>query len=187
MILPSPVSGAPALGAVLQIPTRICTSARGWVSANDALPLSPAAPPPHCPTRLQPSTGARSPALCVARFDFHCGSALHYLNTYNVQAHIVHCHDWQSAAIAWGNRGSARCVFTIHNLSYGADLVGRAMGACDVATTVSPTYAREVGVYGRVYAHVCVCVRAQLWSGEHVVRLRSKYVCATLPCVCATA
>jgi glycogen synthase len=38
----------------------------------------------------------------------------------------------------------AKCIFTIHNLSYGADLVGRAMGACDIATTVSPTYAQEV-------------------------------------------
>jgi hypothetical protein len=63
----------------------------------------------------------------------------------NVGADVVHCHDWQSAPVAWGNRGGARCVFTIHNLNYGADLIGRAMAACDVATTVSPTYAREVG------------------------------------------
>lgn len=60
------------------------------------------------------------------------------------QYDIIHCHDWQSAPIAWGDRGAAKAVFTIHNLSYGADLIGRAMQACSVATTVSPTYAREV-------------------------------------------
>ena len=37
-----------------------------------------------------------------------------------------------------------RSVFTIHNLNYGADLIGRAMGAAAVATTVSPTYAAEI-------------------------------------------
>jgi starch synthase len=37
-----------------------------------------------------------------------------------------------------------RSVFTIHNLNYGADLIGRAMSACAVATTVSPTYAMEI-------------------------------------------
>lgn len=63
----------------------------------------------------------------------------------NVPADVVHCHDWQSAPVAWGGRAGAAAVFTIHNLNYGADLIGRAMAACDVATTVSPTYAREVG------------------------------------------
>jgi starch synthase len=84
------------------------------------------------------------------RFGYFCGAALEYLKVRNVGADVVHCHDWQSAPVAWGNRGGARCVFTIHNLNYGADLVGRAMAACDVATTVSPTYAREV----------CGCLRA---------------------------
>jgi starch synthase len=63
---------------------------------------------------------------------------------YNVNADVMHCHDWQTAPVAWGDKGRARSVFTIHNLNYGSDLVGRAMAACDVATTVSPTYAREV-------------------------------------------
>jgi starch synthase len=57
---------------------------------------------------------------------------------------VIHAHDWQSAPACWGNRNGAGCVFTIHNLNYGADLIARAMAACDVATTVSPTYAREV-------------------------------------------
>lgn len=63
-----------------------------------------------------------------------------------MQPNILHCHDWQSAPVAWGERpNNAKAVFTIHNLNYGADLVGRAMAASEVATTVSPTYAREVG------------------------------------------
>ncbi len=78
------------------------------------------------------------------RFGFHCGAALAYLAAYNVRPTVLHCHDWPTAPIAWEQRGSARCVFTIHNLSYGADLVGRAMATCEVATTVSPTYAKEV-------------------------------------------
>jgi glycosyltransferase involved in cell wall biosynthesis len=39
---------------------------------------------------------------------------------------------------------TCRAVFTIHNLNYGADLIGRAMQAAAVATTVSPTYAQEI-------------------------------------------
>ena len=68
------------------------------------------------------------------------------MRRYDVKPSILHCHDWQSAPVAWGDRGSARVVFTIHNLSYGVDLIARAMQACEVATTVSPTYAAEVRV-----------------------------------------
>ena len=67
---------------------------------------------------------------------------------------MIHCHDWPTAPIAWGDRGKARCTFTIHNLSYGADLVGRAMAACEVATTVSPTYAREISGNGVIAPHL---------------------------------
>ena len=58
---------------------------------------------------------------------------------------IVHAHDWPTAPVAFGDLG-ARCrsVFTIHNLNYGADLIGRAMLAAAAGTTVSPTYAAEV-------------------------------------------
>lgn len=38
---------------------------------------------------------------------------------------IVHCHDWQSAPVAWLDHGSSKCAFTIHNLNYGADLIGQ--------------------------------------------------------------
>lgn len=67
----------------------------------------------------------------------------------NVQADILHCHDWPTAPICWGDRRKSKVVFTIHNLSYGGDLIGRAMATCEVATTVSPTYAREVRT------HIC--------------------------------
>ncbi len=94
--------------------------------------------------------------------------------TVPTQYDIIHCHDWQSAPIAWGDRGAAKAVFTIHNLSYGADLIGRAMQACSVATTVSPTYAREVGGqrcpfrYIRPVSTPCCCVPGHgFWEGPH--------------------
>ncbi|EFJ50113.1 hypothetical protein VOLCADRAFT_58732, partial [Volvox carteri f. nagariensis] len=88
------------------------------------------------------------------RFGFFCGAALQYLKNTGRQYDILHCHDWQSAPIAWGDRGAAKAVFTIHNLSYGADLIGRAMQACNVATTVSPTYAREIAGHPSVASHL---------------------------------
>ncbi|CAI5948364.1 unnamed protein product [Closterium sp. NIES-65] len=56
---------------------------------------------------------------------------------------LLHCHDWSSAPVAWLQReqysgyggGNARTVFTIHNLEFGQDMIGRAMAACDMATT----------------------------------------------------
>lgn len=57
---------------------------------------------------------------------------------------VVHCHDWPTAPVAFGDIGQAKAVFTIHNLNYGQDLIGRAMAASRVATTVSPSYAEEV-------------------------------------------
>ncbi|KAG2438870.1 hypothetical protein HYH02_010668 [Chlamydomonas schloesseri] len=93
------------------------------------------------------------------RFAFFCGAALQYLKNQagpggRGAADIIHCHDWQSAPVAYGDRGQAKTVFTIHNLSYGADLIGRAMQACQVATTVSPTYAREIAGHPSVAAHL---------------------------------
>lgn len=108
-------------------------------------PLLELPTPPH-PTPL---------CVCVlaVRFGFFCGAAVEYLRVRDVRPNILHCHDWQSAPVAWGERpNNAKAVFTIHNLNYGADLVGRAMQAAEVATTVSPTYAREVRV------QLCVCV-----------------------------
>ena len=59
---------------------------------------------------------------------------------------IVHAHDWPTAPVAFGDPGGAcKSIFTIHNLNYGADLIGRAMAVAAAGTTVSPTYAAEVG------------------------------------------
>lgn len=45
-------------------------------------------------------------------------------------------------------------MFTIHNLNYGAELIGQAMAASAVATTVSPTYAKEISGHPAVSAHL---------------------------------
>ncbi|XP_075476740.1 soluble starch synthase 3, chloroplastic/amyloplastic-like isoform X3 [Primulina tabacum] len=65
---------------------------------------------------------------------------------------IIPCHDWSSAPVAQLFKdqyrhyglGKARVVFTIHNLEFGAQLITKAMEFSDKATTVSPTYAREI-------------------------------------------
>jgi len=107
------------------------------------------------------------------RFGFFCGSALEFLKVRGVQADVLHCHDWPTAPVAWGDRGQSKCVFTIHNLSYGADLVGRAMASCEVATTVSPTYAREISGNGTIAPHLSKLygirngIDPELWDPEH--------------------
>ncbi|GAB4824265.1 hypothetical protein N2152v2_011311, partial [Parachlorella kessleri] len=68
-------------------------------------------------------------------------------------ADILHCHDWQTAPIATSERGSAKCAFTIHNMNYGADLIGQAMTRADVCTTVSPTYAQEISGHPAIAPH----------------------------------
>ncbi|KAL6763588.1 starch synthase [Haematococcus lacustris] len=126
------------------------TNVRVWKGIVDGLPT----------TFLEPENGHFWRG-CIygrnddsVRFGFFCGAALQYLKTYNVQPSIIHCHDWPSAPVAWGDRMGAKCIFTIHNLSYGADLVARAMAACDVATTVSPTYAQEISGHSAVAPHL---------------------------------
>ncbi len=183
----------------------------GWLLATwaAARPLRSA---PHHTRHPLPPPRAR-------RFRFFCESAQAYLRARNVRPDILHCHDWQTAPIAWGDKDNAKTVFTIHNLNYGArqrqrgaalqgkgrgwrgcgarldrpglrwrgwcsaarrrcrpggglsppllhparlpplptappplppapgagaDLVGKAMSSSQVATTVSPTYAREI-------------------------------------------
>lgn len=89
------------------------------------------------------------------RFGFWSGAALDYLQ-HHADARrpdMIHCHDWQSAPCAWMDRGGATCAFTIHNMNFGADLIGKAMEACDVATTVSPTYAQEISGAPEIAPH----------------------------------
>ena len=57
---------------------------------------------------------------------------------------IVHAHDWQSAPVVFGDVHPSRSIFTIHNMEFGVDQIGRAVAASSVSTTVSPTYATEV-------------------------------------------
>ncbi|CAI5473010.1 unnamed protein product [Closterium sp. Yama58-4] len=95
------------------------------------------------------------------RFGIFCNAALEMLVQTGRQPDILHCHDWSSAPVAWLHAesykqyglGNARTVFTIHNLEFGQALIGRAMAACNMATTVSPTYAWEIGGHGAVAAH----------------------------------
>lgn len=86
------------------------------------------------------------------RFGFFCHAALEFLLQSGSHPDIIHCHDWSSAPVAWLFKeqymhyglSKARLVFTIHNLEFGAQLIGKAMAFSDKATTVSPTYSREV-------------------------------------------
>ncbi|KAK2447829.1 starch synthase 3, chloroplastic/amyloplastic [Trifolium repens] len=86
------------------------------------------------------------------RFGFFCHAALEFLLQNGFNPDIIHCHDWSSAPVAWLFKeqythyglSKARAVFTIHNLEFGAGLIAKAMAFADKATTVSPTYSREV-------------------------------------------
>uniref|UniRef100_A0A5B6ZHH5 starch synthase n=1 Tax=Davidia involucrata TaxID=16924 RepID=A0A5B6ZHH5_DAVIN len=86
------------------------------------------------------------------RFGFFCHAALEFLLQSGFHPDIIHCHDWSSAPVAQLFKGhymhyglsKARIVFTIHNLEFGAPLIGKAMEYSDKATTVSHTYSREV-------------------------------------------
>ncbi|KAI4298693.1 hypothetical protein L6164_032221 [Bauhinia variegata] len=86
------------------------------------------------------------------RFGFFCHAALEFLHQNGFHPDIIHCHDWSSAPVAWLFKdhymhyglSKARVVFTIHNLEFGAHFIGKAMAYADKATTVSPTYSREV-------------------------------------------
>ncbi|KAL3519462.1 hypothetical protein ACH5RR_017611 [Cinchona calisaya] len=96
------------------------------------------------------------------RFGFFCHAALEFLLQSGFHPDIIHCHDWSSAPVAWLYKeqymhyglSKARIVFTIHNLEFGAQLIGKAMTYSDKATTVSPTYSREVSGNPSVAPHL---------------------------------
>jgi len=87
------------------------------------------------------------------RFDFFCKAALEFLLKTGRQPDILHCHDWSTAHVApsfWNDYQpyglwKPKVVFTIHNLNYGQKRIGEAAFFCQKFTTVSPTYAFEVG------------------------------------------
>ncbi|KAK2974832.1 hypothetical protein RJ640_005616, partial [Escallonia rubra] len=96
------------------------------------------------------------------RFGFFCHAALEYLLQSGSHPDIIHCHDWSSAPVAWIFKdhymhyglSKARIVFTIHNLEFGGNLIGKAMAYADKATTVSPTYSQEVSGHPAVSSHL---------------------------------
>jgi starch synthase len=90
------------------------------------------------------------------RFGLFCSCALRWLlheAPSSQRPDIFHAHDWQSAPLVSMNREGVATAFTIHNLNYGADLIGTAMNTTNVATTVSPTYATEIAGHPSVAAH----------------------------------
>jgi len=84
------------------------------------------------------------------RFGFFSAAALTWMRSCNQQVDIIHAHDWQTAPVVWGNYPKAVTALTLHNLQFGVDLIKRGMDACDIATTVSPTYANEVREHGAI-------------------------------------
>jgi starch synthase len=53
------------------------------------------------------------------RFGFFCGAALEYLRHHSEggEPDIVHCHDWPTAPVAFGDTGKARCASYFHLVS----------------------------------------------------------------------
>ncbi|XP_038970385.1 starch synthase 3, chloroplastic/amyloplastic isoform X2 [Phoenix dactylifera] len=96
------------------------------------------------------------------RFGFFCHAALEFLFQSGSCPDILHCHDWSSAPVAWlfkehyrhDGLSNARVVFTIHNLEYGVHHIGKAMTHADKATTVSPTYSKEVSGNPAISPHL---------------------------------
>lgn len=96
------------------------------------------------------------------RFGFFCHAALEFLHQGGFHPDIIHCHDWSSAPVAWLFKdhyvhyglSKARVVFTIHNLEFGAPLIGKAMAFSDKATTVSQTYSKEVAANSAIAPHL---------------------------------
>ncbi|KAJ0017433.1 hypothetical protein Pint_09928 [Pistacia integerrima] len=96
------------------------------------------------------------------RFGFFCHAALEFLLQGGFHPDILHCHDWSSAPVSWLFKdyymhyglSKTRVVFTIHNLEFGAQLIGKAMAYSHKATTVSPTYSKEVAGHPSIAPHL---------------------------------
>ena len=97
-----------------------------------------------------------------AKFDYFCKCALEFLLQTGRQPDIIHCHDWSSASAArayWEDYHhyglwKPKVVFTIHNLEFGAAKIGEAAMHSQKFTTVSPSYAYEVGDHPAVNPHL---------------------------------
>jgi len=97
----------------------------------------------------------------AVRFDFFCKAALEFLLQTARQPDIIHTHDWPTAMAAkfyWSDYHhfglwKPKVVFTIHNMNYGQSRIAEAALNCQKFTTVSPTYAFEIGGHATVAAH----------------------------------
>lgn len=89
----------------------------------------------------------------AAKFSWFSRAALEFLLRTQRQPDIIHCHDWSTAEVAknyWTNYHmyglwKPKVIFTIHNLNYGAAAIGEAAYYSQRFTTVSPSYAAEIG------------------------------------------
>ena len=97
----------------------------------------------------------------AAKFDFFSRAALEFLLRTQRQPDILHCHDWSTAEVAksyWNEYHAyglwrPKVVFTIHNLNYGAAAIGDAAYFSQRFTTVSPSYAWEIGGHPSIAPH----------------------------------
>ncbi|PSC67151.1 glycosyltransferase family 5 [Micractinium conductrix] len=96
------------------------------------------------------------------RFDFFCKAALEFLLRTGRQPDILHCHDWSTADVArsyWQDYHQyglwkPRVIFTIHNMDFGAQKLGEAAFFSQKFTTVSPSYAWEIGGHPAIAPNV---------------------------------
>jgi len=97
----------------------------------------------------------------AVRFDFFCKAALEFLLQTQRQPDILHTHDWPTAMAAkffWEDYAhfglwNPKVVFTIHNMNYGQSRIAIGAHHSQRFTTVSPTYAFEIGGHGAIAAH----------------------------------
>ncbi|KAJ7967695.1 starch synthase 3, chloroplastic/amyloplastic [Quillaja saponaria] len=96
------------------------------------------------------------------RFGFFCHAALEFLHQFGYHPDVIHCHDWSSAPVAWLFKdhythyglSKTRIVFTIHNLEFGVHSIAKAMACSHKATTVSPTYSKEIAGNPAIAPHL---------------------------------
>ena len=107
------------------------------------------------------------------RFEYFSAPALAYFRWRPDHVpDVIHGHDWSTARVIYDcerelGRDIATAI-TVHNLHYGADLIGRAMEKCTFATTVSPTYADEqlAGQGGEALGTFYIFMWVFFWGGR---------------------
>lgn len=99
----------------------------------------------------------------------------------NRQPDIIHVHDWSTAPVAkffWNDYQpyglhKPKIVFTIHNLEFGQAKIGEAAMHSQRFTTVSPTYALEIGGHPAVRPHLAKFtgirngIDLEIWDPAH--------------------